>query len=243
MPDFESLLTSDNERLLVDQLIGAQKRVASEILAAGVTREAVIETARHAAWFAQTMASECADPEQPAIACKAKCHWCCNQYVRVTAPEVFRLVAYIDSALAGSARDALIGRLEILAKEADGCSAAERSRLNRACAFLFQGRCVVYEARPLMCSRQTSYKLSDCKKAIARGFPFGAILCERASLLTHSAALQGLSDAYEVVLARGPLAPLELIGATLTALRTPAAFELWRNGDDVFADNHLILGE
>lgn len=235
MENFAATISDVRERLLVEQLVTAQQKSVVKILSNGVTEDSVIESANHAAWFANTMRRRSLDPELPAIACKEKCHWCCNQFVRMTAPEVFRVTRHIRSELSDVDQQALITRLERLHSESWGLSTETRGKINRACAYIYRGSCVIYDARPLMCQRQTSYKISDCRKAIASGFPFGSILSERASHLTHSASIQGLSDGFAETLGRGPLEPLEMTSATLTALTEPDCFDRWLAGDTVFA--------
>ncbi|TVZ41032.1 hypothetical protein P886_0371 [Alteromonadaceae bacterium 2753L.S.0a.02] len=241
MQTLEESVADNTERLLVERLIAAQKLTVVDMLSNTITQQKVIESVNHAAWLAQTMANRCADPEQPPVACKAKCHWCCNQYVRITAPEAFRVANYVREELPLVQQEKLLHNLSELMRQTKGLDAAARGRLNHACSYIYRGKCVIYAARPLMCQRQTSYKVSDCRKAIARGFPFGSIMCERASLLTHNACIQGLSDGFEQVLQRGPLEPLEMISATLTALTEPECFERWLNGEAVFKHCTLSL--
>lgn len=234
MSPFDAFTENDTERLLIQSLISAQKKSIVDILDQGINESSIIKAVEHACWFAEIMAQKCTDPEQPPVACKAKCHWCCNQYVRVTAPEIFRATRFIKTSLSSDEQQALIERLQRLVKESEGLTAAQRGQLNRTCAGIFQGKCLIYEVRPLMCRRQTSYSVADCKKAISKGFPTGSILTERASLLTYSACIQGLSDGFEQV-TQQQLQPLELMSAMLIALTLNDGVNRWISGEDIFA--------
>lgn len=235
MDVIKAVLEDDSEHSLVERLVAAETQFVAAILADGLTEASVIETASQAAWFALAESRKCADPHQPRIACKAKCHWCCHPHVTVTAPEVFRIANYIRTRLVSWQQDAVIARLTALLAPAEEETTAAGDTPERTCAYLQGGRCLVYYARPLACQRQTAYRASDCRQAAANGTAGTDVRCERAAVLTHNAAIQGLSDGYQAVMGRGPLAALDITRATHRALTAPDCFDRWLQGEPVFA--------
>lgn len=91
-----------------------------------------------------------------AIACKAGCGWCCHQHVAILPAEAVAIARAIDGTK-------LAKRFDGLAPAILGKSNAQRKAEKRACPFLIDGACAIYEVRPNRCRATHSRDLDFCK--------------------------------------------------------------------------------
>ena len=213
-----------------------QEDAVDRILSNGLELINYIEVADNASMFARAMRDKIIHPDSPKLACKAKCHWCCHQSVGVSVPEVFRITSHIKEKLE---KKTYIKKLEAIDNKTRGKSPKQRARIEMPCAFLAYGECQIYEVRPLACQRQTSYDLSDCKKAKPKGFPMGSILSEKAHLVAYNGAIEGMYNGLSKVRPDTVIKGLDLTAATLIALKNDAASSEWIEGQDPFAGCEL----
>ena len=95
------------------------------------------------------------------VACRADCAYCCYvPRVLVTLPECGRIIHRVRTWPADQI-DALKARLEahVAAQASDDAAPARRP----PCALLADGRCSVYDVRPLVCRGQHSYDVRQCQ--------------------------------------------------------------------------------
>jgi Fe-S-cluster containining protein len=222
---------------LFKQIIEAQKEEVSLQLSSSKELIEVIEVVDSAADFAKVLRDKHVAPNSPKIACKDKCHWCCHQSVGVSVPEVFRITEHIKKCKEKEKLEHL-KRLTELNNKTKGKSRSQRSRINLPCAFLSFGRCRIYQVRPLLCQRQTSYDKEACKKAQPKGFPEGSIVSEKAQLLTHNGVIAGLIEGLNQEF-KVPHKSLDLTAAALFALENENAFDRWVSGENVFSEAEL----
>lgn len=149
-------------------------------------------------------------------ACIAGCSHCCHQSVDVTPFEVAALVKFIGTMPSGPRRVALAGLRKLASVPLETRRARGSAKTNR-CSFLGRdGRCQVYEVRPLNCRFYSSMSEADCRRKLAdNSFEFkGAAAPMLAMTLVESAIGSAL------VLHYGPEAveKNEMVLAALEAL-------------------------
>ena len=96
------------------------------------------------------------------VACRAGCHFCCHLRVVATAPEVLGMVDYLRSTLPVEEVDVLKQRVDAAVERGEWAEQA-RSRADRACPLLIDGRCSAYSARPMMCRNYHSTSAEQCR--------------------------------------------------------------------------------
>jgi hypothetical protein len=186
--------------------------------------------------------AEAEPASQPSqIACAAGCGACCHQLVAIAPAEAAAIARFVDQRFTPEQRKDLAERVGTLDTATRGKSAIDRARLRLPCAFLAEGRCSIYEARPLRCRAVHSRDASHCgwvlvnpdAAAQQRGVrsDAGPYLVAPAKIM--DAALTGLARACRSIGVDG--ASLELTAAARIALTVP---DLERNlaaGEPVFA--------
>lgn len=95
----------------------------------------------------------------PVSACSAGCDHCCKSMeVTVHAVEAERIVQYVRQ-LPYNSRRILTKKLR---KQAHAEASRREKTYRRACAFLKNSRCSIYDIRPLACRRWMSSDIRDC---------------------------------------------------------------------------------
>jgi Fe-S-cluster containining protein len=128
-----------------------------------------VDSALQQAWdsFDGNLAIQCEG--QPPIACHKGCPSCCTLRVGVLAPEVFMVAAYLR-ATATALQSHGINLIQRI-READavtrGLDEVARVALNRRCAYIEQGVCLIHRVRPLACRGHASYDKRACVEAAA----------------------------------------------------------------------------
>src|SRR3569623_3215541 len=87
------------------------------------------------------------------VACHDGCAHCCYQAVGVSVPEALALEAYVRATRSPAEREELAARVRQADQRTRGLTSAQRLSPELPCPFLevADGRCTVYEARPLAC--------------------------------------------------------------------------------------------
>jgi uncharacterized protein len=162
-------------------------------------------------------------PSKAQHACAPGCFFCCYLPVDVLAPEAFRVAAHLKQTRSPGELAELVYRLGAPGGHDPG---------TRPCVFLDQGRCSIYEVRPMVC----------------RGY--NSLSKERCEALYHdtSVDLKGTKDGVAGDVAEamedGIIAGLtalgldaqwyELSSAVLRALEATDGPERWARGEAVF---------
>jgi Fe-S-cluster containining protein len=217
----------------------AEREAVVQILAQDPTPTGLMYVLNNATGFAETMAVKFRHPRTPAVDCKEGCSWCCYQTVPVTAPEAFAIADFIRSSEDQTTLEATMAKLKEGSQRTQGLTPRERTKQHVPCSFLDEGKCSIYQVRPLACSEFTSMDVDDCKRAYRVGFKPKGIIHEKARMVTFYAVQQGLSEGLRESLPASDSAPLELTGAVIAALR-PRAAEAWLAGEKIFDQAHLI---
>lgn len=177
----------------------------------------------------------------PGFACAAGCAWCCYQQVAVEPAEALTIARHIATRLSPETRAALERRLAEVDARTRGLGIVARARLRAPCAFLADGRCSIYEVRPLRCRGVYSRDADHCRWAMenpddyfaGRGqrdgagpYPVEPTRIARSAVIgLHRAAKEfGVSERH-----------LELVAAVRTALAEPDAGARYLAGEPVFA--------
>jgi Fe-S-cluster containining protein len=227
---------SDRENQHGEKLREAQAEATETALKAGVQ---VSELAKNASGFAEAMAAKLLDPASPPTACAKGCSACCYQQVTVLAPEVIRIVDFMQSTLSRDECDRLLAKLENLDRATRGLSPIGRTRIPKPCAFLENDQCSIYSVRPMSCAEFTSYKVSDCKRGKRIGFKPGSIIHEKAKMLSYYSIQKGLKQGLEAAKPSVDASWLELTAAMVDAHRTTDAEANWLAGGNVFAKSRM----
>lgn len=170
---------------------------------------------------------------EPAIACRAGCHFCCHLHVMVYPHEAIALHRYLGAQLpaahAQRVRERLTDNAAQLRQPHESLTAMPR----RACAFLIDGRCSVYEVRPAACAGYHSLRREACEadhqarnsNSAAAG---GGIPVLQALRQVSAAASEGLQIGLNTLGLPGTQVELQTTVAAL--LEEPALIGRWRGG-------------
>jgi Fe-S-cluster containining protein len=166
----------------------------------------------------------------PKLGCRDGCAYCCHRPVEATIPEAILVAAHLADT-ADPRRAKVLDAARTLA----GLSDAERSRAGRACPMLVDGKCSVYDDRPLMCRAIFATESAQCRAqhiAAITGsgdVPVELFAVAQYFMLGDQAGLRGiLKDMrlqYDLV---------ELTQAVAAFLEDPGLIERWLAGEMIF---------
>jgi Fe-S-cluster containining protein len=139
--------------LIADERNRATEEIASEWPLAAYTRS----QSRHDARLA-----EAADANT--LACRAGCSWCCHFTIDIRAVEVLRILDHLAT-LPQTEQRRVRERIAKNAQTIARLNEDERARINIECAFLNEGRCLIYSARPQTCRNYHATDVAGCRQA------------------------------------------------------------------------------
>jgi Fe-S-cluster containining protein len=93
-------------------------------------------------------------PSKAQHACAPGCSFCCYLPVDVLAPEAFRIAAHLKQTRSPEQLGAVVYRLGAYSQDDFG---------TRPCVFLTDGRCSIYEVRPMVCRAYNSLSRERCE--------------------------------------------------------------------------------
>ena len=175
----------------------------------------------------QAMASFEADGS--GIACRAGCNFCCHLRVMVLPHEAIALFRYLGSRMPTERAQAV--RKRILENAAHIARLAREGRMATGipCAFLVDGRCSAYEARPAACSGYHSLSKEKCQESYDNGGNLPAGIPMLKALSYVAAALEeGMDQALNA--AKLSATRVELNTAVAALIGDPALIQRWRAG-------------
>jgi uncharacterized protein len=202
---------------------------ALQILSEGVTPAKALELGANAIGYTSRIVGR--SPNYDLHACRAGCAWCCFIPVAVTPPEALVIAKYLRDHCSS---EELSGLQETLAAQAiriGKLSCIEHGDARLPCAFLRDGHCTVYEARPIRCRSWNSTDREACEV----GFHDPRTPVVPVDPYAFEAGMgvqEGLYDGVKQAGLDG--ARYELHSAILRALEVPDAAERWINGENVF---------
>jgi Fe-S-cluster containining protein len=163
------------------------------------------------------------------IACKAGCSFCCHLRVTVTPPEAIALFCHLRSQIPAPLAQQIEQRLLANADQIAHMTDEQHLSTNVKCAFLVDGTCSAYRARPLACALHHSLDVAACENLYQNPADFSIGIrrlkvIEQTKGSTHAA----LSRALEEL--RLSDEPLELNTAVAAILRDQTLIARWRSG-------------
>lgn len=166
----------------------------------------------------------------PKLGCKDGCAFCCYQSVEVTIPEAILVAASL-----ADPTDPRRNTVVETARTLKGLSDQKRRRTSRACPLLVDGKCSVYDDRPLMCRGLFAAESAHCRAAHIAAttggpdVPIEIFPLAQYFVLGDQAGLRGiLKDMqlqYDLV---------ELTQAVGAFLEDPGLIERWLAGETIF---------
>jgi Fe-S-cluster containining protein len=163
------------------------------------------------------------------IACKAGCSFCCHLRVTVTAPEAIALFRHLQSRIPTAPREAIEERVLANADQIARMTEEQHWSTNVKCAFLIDGACSAYRARPMACALHHSLDVAACEQAYQHPADH-SLGIRRLKLIedTRAATHAGLTQALKEL--QLDAAPMELHTAVAAILRDQSLIERWRSG-------------
>lgn len=166
------------------------------------------------------------------VACAAGCTACCYQDVETSIPEAILVALHaIDPA------DPRHPKILETADATAGMTWEQRARTGRPCPLLANGRCSIYEDRPLMCRATLAARAKPCNDtldaAIRGGAGTGMEIYPVPQFFAQGeiAALRGICK--DLGLQHGAVS---LVPTVAAILRDPTLPDRWASGEKVFKE-------
>jgi len=227
------------EEAILRQLRTAESEAVFDILKQELTPDGLHAVIENASDFAEAVTKKFRHPDTPPVACKMGCYWCCYQSVPIIAPEAFRITWFMETEQLEDDQTDVVDRLHKLDKKTRGLTPKARAKMYVACAFLKEGRCVIYPVHALACAEFSSFNVKDCKRGQRVGFKPKSVIHEKARMIVYHAVQQGLVDGLRRVLPKADMSLLEFTASVVCALDSPDAETSWITGAKIFAGAHL----
>jgi Fe-S-cluster containining protein len=166
----------------------------------------------------------------PKLGCKDGCAYCCYQSVEVTIPEAILVAANL-----ADPADPRRSTVMETARALKGLTEQKRRRTGRPCPLLVDGKCSVYDDRPLMCRGFFAAESAHCRAAHTAATtggpdaPVEMFPLAQYFVLGDQAGLRGiLKDMrlqYDLV---------ELTQAVAALIEDPSLIDSWLAGETIF---------
>ena len=134
------------------------ERASNEIAAQGVVPAYEASQQRHDERIT-------AAPDASTLACRAGCSWCCHFSVDVRPVEAFRILEFMQREFDEERRRQLLADVKTNRDLLHGLDDLDRARRNVKCAFLIDGKCSIYAARPQMCRNYHATNAAGCERS------------------------------------------------------------------------------
>jgi hypothetical protein len=169
------------------------------------------------------------ESDDPGIACRTGCNFCCHLRVMVLPHEAIALFRYLGSCIPPEQARAIRQRLLANAEEIKKRSREGLAVTGIPCAFLADGKCSAYEARPAACSGYHSLNKERCRSAYESADHSSDAIPMLNGLRYVAATLdQGVEQALAAATLNADRTELHTALAAL--LKNPGLIERWRNG-------------
>lgn len=164
------------------------------------------------------------------LGCRKGCNYCCSALVTCSAPEIFRVAAWLRQNATTAAARIDLSKIAVEAARRHELT-REQMFIERApCPLLVEGMCGVYPVRPIPCRSLFSMSSEACRLALEENSGEVPIVVgamqkgEMArTLLLAAVSAAGLSD-------RG----IELTAGVMAVIDKPDAEARWLAGENVF---------
>jgi Fe-S-cluster containining protein len=146
----------------------AGNTLTMDALRAGIRLKAVISAAADVADYADEAIAIVNDEYHPRLDCKEGCWYCCcKPGVLTMVPEFLRILDHVQATFRADEIADLTKRARAYAAQMAGRSFDDPVDESVPCPLLRDGRCSVYEVRPLVCRGYNSTSVDACRKAHA----------------------------------------------------------------------------
>jgi Fe-S-cluster containining protein len=176
------------------------------------------------------------------LACSPGCDHCCHQSVAATPVEVFVIARFLQQHLEPKELAALRARLQIFYHSTTSLTFEERHDPAYPCPLLENGKCTVYEARPLACRGVNSLDEQLCQRTLHDADARAEYLAGRLPIPRYAEPLQAAHSVSAGLQLCGSelhgffMQPLELAWGLCLALDDlDAAMAGFLDGKDPFA--------
>ena len=181
----------------------AGRTLTYDALRSGITLDAVTDAARRVAEYTDEALAIVADEYRPVLDCQAGCAYCCcKPNVLASVPEIANIIGFVRKNVSADGRRDLEERTRRYRTQVEGRRVEDPTNESVPCPLLVDGRCSVYEVRPLICRGYNSTDVDACRRAHEDAtvlVPTFALLKDVASGATVGAAQQlhaaGINDA------------------------------------------------
>jgi Fe-S-cluster containining protein len=167
--DLSAAAEREAYRLRLDAFLAgrdAGNTLTLDSLRAGIRLETVVSAAAAVADFADEALAIISDEYRPPLHCKEGCWYCCcKPGVLISIPELLRILSHVRSTFDDDSVSALTDRARRYAAQIEGRSFDASTDESVPCPLLVEGRCSVYEVRPLVCRGYNSTSVDACRKA------------------------------------------------------------------------------
>jgi uncharacterized protein len=137
-----------------------------DALRSGIRLKTVVSAAADVAEYADEAIAIVKDEYRPPLHCKEGCSYCCcKPGVLTTVPEFLRILDHVRTTFQDDEISGLTERARTYAAQMEGRSFDDPVNESVPCPLLLDGRCSVYEVRPLVCRGYNSTNVDACRKA------------------------------------------------------------------------------
>lgn len=166
------------------------------------------------------------------IACKPGCAFCCKFRISVLPIEALRIAQHVESEFSDEEKAGLRERVGAYIEQLNELHGMARVDTPIDCPFLGEeGRCTIYDVRPLACRMHHSQDRAACERALTDPSTEVPIIPDFAKATMPVA--RGLHRGSR---AAGKFSDdLEFVPAIRIAIEEPDAEERWLKGEPVFA--------
>jgi uncharacterized protein len=214
------------------------REAAFDVLDANGPAGAVLATQRMEDTLDATLAHTLSSG--PPAACARGCMWCCHIYVTVMGPEAIAAIQWAKANLSPDELDALRLRLRANAERARGITPTDYPR--QTCAFIVDGACSIYPARPAHCRSAHSVDVTACVAAYEARPAKNLTISGRATVRKQADEVRvGYKEA--LTHAKMPRTAYELQQVAHILLEDATAAERWLSGDTASLDGARALVE
>jgi Fe-S-cluster containining protein len=132
----------------------------------GIRLSTIISAAAEIARSADEALATVRDEYRPPLHCKEGCSYCCcKPGVLTSIPELLRILDHVQSTFSADAVSELRERARRYARQIAGRNFNDPVNESVPCPLLVDGRCSVYEVRPLTCRGYNSMNVDACRSA------------------------------------------------------------------------------
>lgn len=179
--------------------------------------------------------------DNPSVACKRGCSYCCSFRVAVSIAEAIAIAWYIKKYFTLEDLEFLKSLLVTLVPQTAQMTVEQLIKSKYTCPFLVSNQCRIYLIRPLSCRGWNSTNVNLCEISLTDENVFHRLLNHQYIMQQQISviALDAINDSIDLLGLYGDR--VELITALKTLLFNEHAVENWLRGEDVFAEAKQVL--